>query len=247
MHHDQTAGHQPHVLHSPPPGETATATLICLGGIVVADLLYIAAEGNHLVALRGVDAGTTSEAQLGLAELFLALVALGYIAALIATATSFSLWFYRAVRFGRQLLPPDSPARGPAAGWAVGSFFVPFANLVIPLKAAVASWQASHAAEQYALGRPSGVSPSTSLVTGWWGMWVLSNFVYGMATRMWVRPPAGQPVDRVQVTLIDMGGDVLSIIAAVLCWMMVRRLTAVQGRVYSLASGEEVPPLMAAA
>ncbi len=219
-----------------PPQETATAAMICLGAGVLMDLASIADKANQLRVINGLESGTARETDAVLADAISGVVGLVALPVYLATVLCFLLWFYRGVRYARQF---DPNPRGPSAGWAVGSFFVPFANLFVPVRAALAAWQVSFMAEQQATGQPR-ESQSTSLVSGWWGMWILANVVYNFAMRLWLRPRLGgeEPtLGQIEAgIMIELGGDVLNIVAGVLCLSMVWQLTAVQRRVAERAA-----------
>jgi hypothetical protein len=56
-------------------------------------------------------------------------------------------------------------------GWAVGWYFVPLANLVMPYQAMRETWDASHEAAALEAER------ETSLLPWWWGLWLVTNIV----------------------------------------------------------------------
>jgi hypothetical protein len=60
-------------------------------------------------------------------------------------------------------------------GWAVGWFFVPFANLIKPYEGVAQTWRASHDA--------AGLSEEaeTSLLRWWWGLWLVTNILSNIA------------------------------------------------------------------
>ena len=63
-------------------------------------------------------------------------------------------------------------------GWAVGWYFVPFANLVKPFQAMKEIWLASHR-------QGSGDDVRGSAILGWWwGLWLLSNLLGNITFRM---------------------------------------------------------------
>jgi hypothetical protein len=97
-----------------------------------------------------------------------ALVALG---ALVAGAVFFCIWIHRACAnlkgLGRVGMR-NSP------GWCVGSFFVPFANLIVPMQAMKEIWQASDPQAQQGSWF---ASASTPWVGVWWGAWLLTGVI----------------------------------------------------------------------
>ena len=89
-------------------------------------------------------------------------------------------------------------------GWAVGWFFVPFANLVMPYRALRETWRAS--------ARP--LDPEAVDVPGlwfpaWWFFWLASNTAANVALRLALR---GETVgDMLAANIASMVSDALSI------------------------------------
>lgn len=63
-------------------------------------------------------------------------------------------------------------------GWAVGWYFIPFANLFKPFQAMRELWTASHAE----VDRFGGEAPSE--VKWWWGAWISGNILSSVSTRI---------------------------------------------------------------
>jgi hypothetical protein len=63
-------------------------------------------------------------------------------------------------------------------GWAVGWYFVPFANLVKPFHAMKEIWFASHPSE-------GGYEEKAPMILGWWwGLWIINNILGNIAFRI---------------------------------------------------------------
>lgn len=92
--------------------------------------------------------------------------------ALIHTASYIfgGMWIYRAAcnvrALGAQGLD-DKP------GWAVGWYFIPLMNLVMPFRAMQQIWQSSRAPRQW------NKQPTPGLLRWWWGLWLSVN-LFGM-------------------------------------------------------------------
>lgn len=134
--------------------------------------LTVGAMGIYLVGELTAKLGLLANAQQGaspdtpLAAL-VALAALLELAALILCGILFLCWIYRA-NANAQLLGgglSDSP------GWAVGWFFVPFANLFKPFLAIKEIWLASHFGSNWVNGE------ATSMLRWWWGLWLTGGIV----------------------------------------------------------------------
>lgn len=164
------------------------------------------------------------------------LVALAFLAlyygSLVPAIVLFSMWLHRVVRNMPALGTPDP--RWSAAG-AVGRCFVPFLNFVHPLLSVTDAWRGSD--ERYrwtpletrlSLGTPN-------LIALWWASWLAGRVLTTFTARM---TNSNDPGTVVAGAGIDIFGTVLTIGAAVLAILVVRRLTARQDNKYQLiASG----------
>jgi hypothetical protein len=88
----------------------------------------------------------------------------------LAIAVVFIIWFWRAAKNNQAL--DRHPRLGP--GWAIGGWFIPLANLVIPVLIAQDLWKGSESA------RPRGDrawrgEPASPLVWSWWGLWIAAS------------------------------------------------------------------------
>jgi len=102
-------------------------------------------------------------------------------------------------------------------GWAVGSFFVPFANLVIPYRALKELWQNSIPGDENFFGE---ISPP-SWFPLWWGFWVVSNIV----GNIYFRIAFNENISREVITGVGVISDSLSIVAAVFAVAVVGDIT----------------------
>jgi hypothetical protein len=92
----------------------------------------------------------------------------------LVTAAVFLPWFFLAYR--------NLEARGSllryTRGWSIGSWFIPFFNLVRPKQIANDLWRGSHnPGESLRLVRPGSVS---ALVHWWWALYIGGGLVYGI-------------------------------------------------------------------
>ena len=129
----------------------------------------------------------------------------------ITTVVFFCMWLYRAYDnlrafgHGRQL--EHSP------GWAVGSFFVPFVNLVIPYRAVREVWQKSAPPDEALLSAPS--PPAWFPI--WWAFWLISCFADNISLRASFNEDIAENI----TTTISIVAGALSIIAALLAYLVV--------------------------
>ncbi len=209
-----------------PDAGRARAASIALAVTVVSSLL---AGVTSLLAIYVFGVAITATSDVADDERWLDLLAvLETVAALTVLATTvvagvvFLVWFHRAHRVlaSANASPRHSPA------WAVGSWFVPFVNLVIPKQAANDLWRA---------GAPDRVP---GFVHAWWALWLTSGVLRAFVGL--VIADVGQDGKRdgnfdavVGLYLLYLLASVLAIAAAVLAIRLVRessrRLEALPG------------------
>lgn len=129
----------------------------------------------------------------------------------ITTVVFFCVWLYRAYAnlkvFDRSNVLDYSP------GLAVGGFFIPFANLVIPYRAVRETWQKSGTPEESAFALPS--APASFPL--WWTFWLAAGFVGKISMRV----SFNDSVPHSTATMIGIAAGALSIIAAVFAYFVV--------------------------
>lgn len=166
--------------------------------------------------------GTVTEDLLRLGEMnwfdvVKALNSLLTIFALVATAVAFLMWLHRASKNLRHLGAADTEY---SSGLAVGSFFIPFANLVIPYRAVKEIWVRSDPRLAEPGEESWQQSGSSSLLGWWWGLWIVSNFVSQAVFRLNLQ---AETYDQLfNLAKVEIVADAFTIIAAVLAIMVVR-------------------------
>jgi len=143
-------------------------------------------------------------------------LALFSIVIFLVTVVFFSIWLYRSYEnlrsFGHWVRNLQY-----SSGWAVGSFFVPFVNLVVPYRAVRELWQNSVAVEETRLG----LGPVPSWFPLWWFFWLTSNF----AGRIYFRMSLDDSVPQQTTAIVGLIADVLSIGAALFAFVIVGTIT----------------------
>jgi hypothetical protein len=167
-----------------------------------------------------------------LALVVMATVATGifYTLLIIATIIIFLIWENHAHKNLRALGVANTEY---SAKWALGSWFVPFANLVVPFRAIKEIWWESDpdtaplpgegGHEYNAFARFQGSVP---LLTAWWTFWIISNVASNASTRLSWR--ANDLSQHVLAEWISIFAGILSIIAAILAINVVRGVNARQ-------------------
>jgi len=143
--------------------------------------------------------------------LIVLLVALFELIVYVSTVVFFLMWLYRAAdnvrAFDKWRRLEHSP------GWAVGSFFIPFINLVVPYRAVREVWQKSGLPDEATLAEPS---PPASF-PAWWTFWLLSSFAGNISMRL----AFNENVSPDTATKVSMVAGILSIVAALYAYLVV--------------------------
>ncbi|WP_412079113.1 DUF4328 domain-containing protein [Streptomyces xanthophaeus] len=203
------------------PQGLATALTVMLSVSAVIDLFSAGASVFGFSLMKDVIAApdSVSDDSLDQADLLNGIAGILQVLALLAIATVFIVWFYR-VRCNAEIFRRDVFTQ--SRGWAIGGWFIPFANLVLPFRTAKQIWAASTQ-----LG-PDGSSRqiSTAPLTAWWLVWVLSQVVGRVFGKVYM--DAETPEELRDAFALGIVSDLLTVVAAVLALLFVRKLTAMQ-------------------
>ncbi|MFF2405264.1 DUF4328 domain-containing protein [Streptomyces sp. NPDC058092] len=205
------------------PNGLAKAVAVLLMVVAVADLLAVAAGLNIrllLGAAQDNDFATYDEAEATLADNLYGTAGALQGVMTLATGIVFIIWFRR-VRMNAEVFDPSVQPMSP--GWAVGAWFVPVANLVLPRRIAGGIWTAS------AQTNPDGswrTVPATTMNL-WWGTWVCSLAFSWVTSRQYAGAEETQEI--IDAVGLVMASDALDIVAAGLAIHFVRKLTRMQG------------------
>lgn len=222
------------------PSGLATALYVLLGLSVIADMLALVAsalEFSYFGRLE-ITPWDADPAEADAVDAFYGITAVGGLLLYLATGVVFIIWFHR-VRLNAEPLGSGWPQRF-SPGWAIGSWFIPLANLWIPMRIAVDVWNASDPGARH--GGPSPAWPGgggprgpaggvggAGLVLCWWLAWVggylLSGLTRAMDTTTEVTDYGGMQA----VYAVEMAGLVVGVAAGVLAILVVRRITTMQG------------------
>lgn len=140
--------------------------------------------------------------------LLMFLVGLVEIITYLTTVVVFLMWLYRAHGNMRAFNPWYRPEY--SRGWALGSFFIPFANLIIPYRAVREVWQRSGPPDAAVLSAPGYFSV-------WWLFWLLAGFASNISFRM----TFDENVPETTASIVSIVASVLSIISSVFAYLVV--------------------------
>jgi hypothetical protein len=152
------------------------------------------------------------------------LIALFQVPVYIATLVMFLIWLFRIYKNLDFL--ESQQHREFTPGWAVGWWFVPFANLVKPFQVMREAWFDSNPeieTEQTFLSASLRAAPS--YMGFWWALWIGSNIFSNIAGRF---SDLNDPADVPLLGLVFILASGLSIAAAIICIKMVRDITSRQ-------------------
>lgn len=148
-------------------------------------------------------------------------VGLLHIAVLVTTIVLFCVWLHRAYSNLPALGNPKAALKHSAA-WAVGSFFVPIANLFIPFRAVRETWVKSDPAVAGVGYFPPSSSSAPLSMNLWWAFWIISNVINNAAFRVRLNAKSEQML--VFAAWLDLSGDLLTIPAAIFAILVVREI-----------------------
>lgn len=151
-----------------------------------------------------------------LVQLYTAALLISFVVT-IATIIVFAMWIYRAAA---NIVAAGVPGFDYTPGWAVGWYFIPFANLVKPFTAMRQTWNASHGGAGNELDRGHG------LLTLWWATWLISNIANNISARMQI---SATSFEALQSSLVlGMVGSLVSLALYPAAYLIVDRITAAQ-------------------
>jgi hypothetical protein len=192
--------------------------------LVLPPLVLAAAEGD--------------QEQLTLGELIQFLVALATLFVFISLVIAFLVWLHRVAKNLPALANPKSRVEY-TPGWAVGTFFIPLANLFLPYRAVKEIWVKSDPSVRTEDDRMFASSSAPPLLLGWWITWIATNIL----GRVSGRAQSGPPGMKSFVMFADLLSDLFAIVAAALGIMVVRGIDRRQAeRARHVAYVPHMPP-----
>ncbi len=127
-------------------------------------------------------------------------------------------WIYR-TNANAHLLSGDMTI---TPGWAIGWYFVPFANLVKPYQGMKETWLASH--EAGGLHEET----ETALLPWWWGLWLVTNILGNISMQITLRADGFDAPSSQAVRLIDLAAAALNVPLCLILIRLMRRLARAQ-------------------
>lgn len=138
----------------------------------------------------------------------------------LITAIFFLIWLNKA---NKNLTPLGADYLEFTSGWAVGWWFIPFANLVKPFQVVKEVWRESDPEVAESSGFLSNVAGGApGYIALWWGLWIASNVANNIAAST-SQATSSESVQLSGAVFVASGS--LGVAAAVLAIMVVRDIT----------------------
>lgn len=174
-------------------------------------------------------------------------VALAHVGVYVLAAIAVLMWLHRAVR-NSHILGERYLRFSP--GFAVGCWFIPFANLVLPYQAVREAWGASDPALPWSTPDTRRRSRGGGLVVAWWLTFIAGSLA-GAASVGFGPNSNTDPLTSVRaITYIALAQAALTFVAALLLIAVVTRLTSRQDQkaqaLLAAALAQPMPPAYAA-
>ena len=155
------------------------ALTVCFGVMLVSSALLAIALANRISVIHDVRGGdfTNILQRAQDADDYVSAASSLFVLVQVVIVVLFIVWMFRAAK-NNEALGRRNPRFGP--GWAIGSWFIPIANLVIPVLIVQDLWRGGDAS------RPRGdahwrTAPGSWLVGWWWAAWLVSLLRFSYA------------------------------------------------------------------
>jgi hypothetical protein len=189
----------------------ATLTKMTVVALSIFMMTELADAVLMIYAHPSLDDGSDAQA-LGIAGV----LAIASFVALIACFILVGCWIYRASANAHSF----SNEMTISPGWAVGWYFVPFANLFKPYQAMREIWMASHFRANWH------GEPTPGLLVGWWALWIITNILSNLAWRLSVADSSGQMLGA--TAMLDVVATFLNVPLCLILIAIIRDIARVQ-------------------
>jgi len=176
-------------------------SLIAGLAVTVAFFLFEAAE---ISGVWTFDENTAFDSSLGV---IYGITGLGHSLIYLITVIIFGMWIYRAAA---NIVSAGTDGFSYSPGWAVGWYFIPFANFFKPFQAMRQIWNASHGATVH-------LDDNAPTLTIWWTAWLIATISGNISLRLTLKA-----VDADQMMLATQIGAISSIASFVLYPVAIR-------------------------
>ena len=148
---------------------TALLALEVLFGL---SLIYSIVDVNRALSGETIETVMFLDEESWRSDVAITAVSIVYGLAFVTALISNGIWIYRASANAGAIAPSETRIK---PGWAVGWYFVPFANLWMPYRAMSETWEATM---DVSGAQEAGVP---RWFAGWWACWVIANILSTIA------------------------------------------------------------------
>jgi hypothetical protein len=203
--------------------------IIALAVGILVDLVSVWSGWMEIGLLERIAIGSFTEAEAEANDLRQSMIGIGQIAVYAATVVLFLFWIHRAHKNLAALGASDLKY---TPGWAVGWWFIPFLNLVRPFQVVGEIWRAGGPSSTDELSWKN--APGSPLLGVWWFFWLVANFAGQISFRLASRAETIDSILTADYAIL--AADASSVVAAVLCLLVVKEITRRQDEKHKVAT-----------
>ncbi len=160
-----------------------TLSYIAMAGIGLLGLAYVFAVITGIAQIASPGSTLPTSDRISSWLLIQGLIALLQVPVYVCAAVVFLMWLFRTYK-NLAALRADRTEFTP--GWAVGWWFIPFANLVKPFQVVRSVWAESDPDVEMETGFLASVQAGApGFMALWWAMWILANIVSNITSRVY--------------------------------------------------------------
>ena len=204
---------------------------LCLAGsAVMAATNFFASSAQRPLLREGEAAGLSVDETFAELPLQLLLTPLLHLLVLVACWVVIAMWIHRIASNTRFLAGANKMEYTP--GWAVGWYFIPFANFWKPYQAMKEIWTLN-------VARDGGAGTLVAMLLPlWWFLWIVWNLISNFAGRMSWKATSFEQHDN--ALLGSMTTDAIHVPLCIVLLLVVNRLYAAQIRLHSGKAAAEL-------
>jgi hypothetical protein len=203
--------------------------------LLIADIIALLSDYSQFELLRKIlNNSVVTQQEAAANDTREAIVGYVQTALFIATAVIFLAWIHRTYK---NLGPLKAAGLRFTPGWAVGWFFIPFANLFRPYQVVSEIYKFSDPKESLPDNYRRINFLSSNIVGWWWGLYLLSNIVAQITLRIVLRGETAS--DFITSTSVSMASDAIDIIGIIVTIIMIRDISRFQDMKYKQINSPE--------
>lgn len=207
------------------PRTRANWTLALFGVFVLVILVSLVSTMAEINLLqRVVDGEAVAEQELMAHDDRQAGIGFIFMVVYIALIIAFCMWIHRT---SRNLQGLNVTAQRFSPGWAVGWWFVPIMNLFRPYQVVKEIWLASYPSATPQDPQHLRNAPLTAMLGWWWATWIASGILDGFLVASLLSDDL-TPEQFITWNYGSLVADALTIVAALLAFVLVKTITANQ-------------------